>query len=128
MLLETMLASAVLPAALDIVKSVGQAISRKFIGVSVDDEIKLRNADVSRMQALAALDNPYGTPSQWVINLRASFRYIAAGVSIIIGSCIIAYGLSIQQKELAMLGLDLISIPYSFTFGERLWMGLKGTK
>lgn len=123
-----MIASALLPAGLDILKSVGQAVGRKFFGMSVDDEIKIKNADVSRMQALAALDNPYGTPSQWVIDLRASFRYIAAGVSILIGAAIIAYGVYIKDKEFGMLGLDLISIPYSFTFGERLWMGLKGSK
>lgn len=127
MLLETMLASALLPAGLDIVKSIGQAVGRKFFGMSVDDEIKLKNADVGRMQALASLDNPYGTPSQWVIDLRASFRYIAAGISIIIGASIIGIGMYNKDKEFALLGLDLISIPYSFVFGERLWMGLKGS-
>ena len=128
MLLETMITSALLPAGLDIVKSIGQAISRKWVGLSVDDEIKLRNADVSRLQALSSLDNPYGTPSQWVIDIRASFRYIASGVSIVIGASIMYYGYTAKDTQIILAGTELISIPYSFIFGERLWMGLKGTK
>ena len=135
----TTIISALIPAAVDLVKDAGGAISRKWVGLSVDDEIKLKNADVERLKAIAQLDNPYGTPSQWIVDLRASFRYIAAGVLILAG--IVIMGVGAHQylnptdqitEELAwaiiMLGAETAGSPFSFIFGERMWTGLRGLK
>lgn len=122
-MLETALISALLPAGIEAVKSLFGAASRKWIGLSVDDQIKIDAANVERLKALAALDNPGGTPSQWVIDLRASFRYIACGVFVI-------GGLSTMfiAPSLAPLGLEAATMASSFIFGERMVLSLKGSK
>lgn len=113
--------SALVPGLLDLLKGAGGAISRKWFGMSVDDQLKIQNADIERIKALAELDNPHGTPSPWVVDLRASFRYISAGLSICLG----AY---LMMKGQTDLGYDLVSVPFGFIFGERLWLGLRGVK
>ena len=122
-----------IPAGLDAVKGLFGAAQRKWLGLTVDEEIKLDEAAVAKLEAVAKLDNPYGTPSQWVVDLRASSRYIMAGVSILAGIGL-GYGVlyddgKYQPEEMAFLmatSLDLIGIPFSFIFGERLWEGMKG--
>lgn len=121
-MLETLLASAVAPAFIDLVKNVGSAVGRKFLGMSVDDQIKLENATVEKVKALAELDNPHGTPSQWVVDLRAAFRYIAAGLVICVGAAITFLG----GENVAQLGLELIGMPFAFIFGERMLLSIKG--
>lgn len=119
--MEAILASVVLPAVIDLFKGAGGAISRKWLGLSVDDQIKLQNADVEKLKALSSLDNPYGTPSQWVVDFRGSFRYIAAVVTIFAG----LYLLTTGNVD---VGTELIGMPFGFVFGERLYLGLKGPK
>lgn len=133
--LLTLILPALLPPLIDAAKGTIGAVSRKWAGLSVDDQIKLENAVVGRLQALAALDSPVGTPSQWVIDLRSSFRYIAACISILAGIGLGATALfnpNITSEEMTSfllpLSLDLIGVPFSFIFGERLYFGLKGTK
>ena len=122
MALETLLMSAAAPAVLDLLKGVFGAASRKFLGMTVDDQVKLANSDIERMKALAGLDNPYGTPSQWVVDLRASFRYISAILVIGLG------GVLCLDPKTATAGIELVCTPFGFIFGERLYLGLKGTK
>lgn len=121
MIVETALISALAPAAIDAVKTLFGGISRRIGGMSVDDEIKLSNANVERLKALASLDQVVGTPSQWVVDLRSSFRYISAGVSIVGGLAIV-----VMLPALAELGASLVSIPFSFIFGERMLLNIKG--
>ena len=134
MILETLLVSLV-PAGLDLLKGAGGALSRKFFGLSVDDQIKLETAQVGKLQAIAALDNPYGEPSKWVVNLRASFRYIAASAIILIGTGVLVlagYQYNLEDADSAMvewlvqLGLETVGTPFFFIFGERMWQGIKG--
>lgn len=119
------LLAALLPAGVDLVK---QGIG-KLIGTSgpqptnITEVIQLEEANVKRIAALAALDNPYGVPSQWVVDLRASFRYLAAGI-IILG------GVSIQfvpelEPEFKIAGLDFAGMAFSFVFGDRVNLSLK---
>jgi hypothetical protein len=127
MILESILASVVLPAVIDFFKGAGPAIGRKFFGISVDDQIKLDNAGIEKIKALASLDNPYGTPSQWVIDLRASFRYIAAPLVILIGALVLYQGITLEDSaQMIELGGQLVGMPFGFIFGERLYLGLKG--
>jgi len=137
MALETILGTVVLPAALDLLKGMGSAVSRKWFGLSVDDQIKIDNASVEKLKAISALDNPYGTPSQWVVDLRASFRYIAAGVLILgglaitgIGAYQYLYAATTDAQDLAKgilsVGLETAGTPFFFVFGERMWQGIRG--
>lgn len=120
MILESLIA-ALLPAGIDAVKSVAGGLGRKFGGLSVDDEVKLGSANVERLKALASLDSVSGTPSQWVVDLRASFRYIAAGVSIVGGIT-----LFFVNPLLSELAGQLVTLPFSFIFGERMYLNFKG--
>lgn len=124
-----------IPAGLDAVKGLFSAAQRKWLGLTVDEEIKLAEADVKRLEALAAVDNPYGTPSLWVVNVRASARYIMGGLSILAGiglgyTALYSNGISSEEMSnlLLPMAMDLIGIPFSFLFGERLWAGMKGVK
>ena len=117
--------AALVPSAIDTVRKTIDAATTKWIGYTVDEQIKLQTAEVERLKALATLDNPYGTPATWVINLRASFRYVAAIISILAG---VALGFEVMQgtyemaeKTLLMgMSADLIGIPFAFIFGERM--------
>lgn len=120
------LTSVLVPIFLDFFKSAAPAVSRKVFGESVEDTIKLANLDISRVEALSKLDNPYGTPSQWVVDLRGSFRYIAAGALILGGLGLAGFGAYTKNPVLVVAGLDLASSPFGFIFGERLVMTYKG--
>lgn len=133
--LLAMLLPALLPAAIDAAKGIFGAAQRKFLGLTVEDQIKLEGAQVERLKALAGLDQVVGSPSQWVVDLRAAFRYLAAGVSIMSGiglGYVALFSPAITSTEmtevLLPLAFDLIGIPFSFIFGERLYLGIKGTK
>ena len=79
--LLTTLLSALIPVGVDGIK---QVITTKLGGVkatTVDEQLKLDDQDIKRMQTVAALDNPGGTPSQWVVDLRGSSRYVAGIVT-----------------------------------------------
>ena len=121
-----LLLPALLPSLIDAAKSLFGGLGRKIGGLSVDDEIKLENAAIEKLKALAQLDTPCGTPSLWVVNLRASFRYIAAGVSILVGG-FLAYTAQGDEATISVAA-QLISAPFAFIFGERLYFGMKGMK
>ena len=120
MILTTALVSALAPAAVDAVKTLFGGISRKVGGLSVDDEIKLMEANTARLLGLAALDNPYGTPAQWVVNLRASFRYVAAATCVVGG-----LGSMYFAPAFAPMGLEIAVSAFSFIFGDRMNAGMK---
>lgn len=116
--MEAILVSTLLPAIVDLFKSGIGAAGRKWIGLSVDDQIKLEQANVTRLQALANLDNPHGTPSQWVVDLRGAFRYVGALVVMLAGLYALYKG--------SPMAMELIGMPFGFIFGERMWQGFKG--
>lgn len=117
MIVETLIGALVPVAA----ESIKQLIVRWTGGVrpaSVDEEIRLMKAESDRLQALAALDQPGGTPSQWVIDLRASARYIGAlsVIAVGIGSLYVA-----DLPELVRItALEAANIAFGFLFGSRL--------
>lgn len=127
-----MLLAAVVPAAVDLLKNVFGAVTTRFVGLSIDDQIRLEEAAVKRLQALAALDQPGGVPSQWVVNLRASFRYIAAAVLILGGLGIVWYGFGVTDEvakaSVIAFGMETAGAPFGFIFGERMWQNFKGGK
>lgn len=120
------LTSVLVPIFTDFVKSSAPAISRKVFGESVDDTVKLGQLDIQRLTALAALDNPYGTPSQWVINLRGAFRYIAAAALVLGGLALAGYGAFVKNPIWVASGIDLALSPSGFILGERMVLTYKG--
>lgn len=113
MLTETII-SALIPIMAEGAK---QGIGRVFRGikpVTIEDQIKLDANEIEKIKALALLDNSSDVPSQWVINLRASSRYIASWICIGIGSYLITI------PVLSATGVELISISFGFLFGTRI--------
>ena len=124
--MEALLASVALPALVGLIKDVGGAIGRKWFGVSVDDEVKLLTAKAQHLQALATLDTPVGTPSQWVVDLRASFRYVGAAALIVLGALTVSAGFFVKDAGpgVITLGMEIIAMPFGFIFGERMTLSL----
>lgn len=120
--------SVLVPIIADWVKSAAPAVTRKVFGESVDDQVKLEQTAIERLKALSTLDNPYGTPSQWVVDLRGAFRYVSAAALILGGLGLAAYGASFDVTDpfLIAAGLDLAASPFGFIFGERLVLTFKG--
>jgi len=121
--LLTTLLSALLPVGVEGIK---QLIVNKAGGIkptTIEDQIKLDEQDIKRMQVLASLDNPGGTPSQWVIDLRGSARYIASGIVIVggIGTALVP-DLDIAIK---LTALEAANIAFGFLFGQRIVSNFK---
>lgn len=118
MLVETIVAS-IIPIAAEGLK---QGIGKLFGGVkpvTIEDQIKLDKSEIERAQAIASLDSPGGTPSQWVVDLRASSRYIAAWGCIGLGSYMLT------NADLKIIGTELIGVAFGFLFGTRIVAGWK---
>ena len=120
MLLTTLL-SALLPVGVEGIK---QIITTKMGGVkptTIAEQLQIDDSEIKKLQAVAALDNPGGTPSQWVIDLRASSRYIAAGIVILGGSaCLFVPNIDFNVKA---LGFEAANIAFGFLFGSRITTG-----
>ena len=119
--------AALLPVGIDGVKSlIGKFTGGEVRATNIAEQIQLDNSQVEKLKALAALDNPYGTPSQWVIDLRASFRYLSAAI-------VISVGLGVQfatsvDPLLRAACLDFAGIAFSFIFGDRVRIALTARK
>ena len=116
MIVETILA-ALVPVGAEAVKQ----LVNKFVGgvkpATIDEQIRLDQNDIERTKALAALDTPVGQPSQWVVDLRASARYIGALVVIGVGIMGIFTPVDASVKE---MGLEAANIAFGFLFGSRI--------
>ena len=119
--LLTTLLSAVIPVSIEGIK---QVITTKMGGVkptTIAEQLQIDDSEIKKLQAVAALDNPGGTPSQWVVDLRASSRYIAAGIVIIGGSaCLFVPNIDFNVKA---LGFEAANIAFGFLFGSRITTG-----
>ena len=125
-LLLTSLLSALVPVGVEGVK---QVITNYVGGVkptSVAEQIQLDEQEIKRLQAVAALDNPGGTPSQWVIDLRASTRYIAAIGIILAGICAV-YAPDVDTTIRA-LAIEAANVAFGFLFGQRIVANFQGKK
>ena len=124
--LLTTLLSAVIPVGVEGIK---QLISTKLGGVkatTVAEQIQMDKSEIEKLQAVAALDNPGGTPSQWVVNLRASSRYLAAWV-VILGGTTMLFMPSLSM-EVKALGFEAANIAFGFLFGSRIVSGFASKK
>ncbi len=117
MILETIL-SALVPVGVEGIK---QVITRFTGGVrptSVAEQIQFDQNEVTKLEALAKLDTPVGQPSQWVVDLRASARYIGALLVIAVGiGSLFIPGVTETVQTLA---LEAANIAFGFLFGTRI--------
>ena len=116
MIIETIIA-ALVPVGAEAVKQ----LITKFTGgvkpATIDEQIRLDQNDIERTKALAALDTPIGQPSQWVVDLRASARYVGALVVILVG----VFGLFAPiDDSVKSMGLEAANIAFGFLFGSRI--------
>jgi len=116
MLLESII-GALLPVGIEGIK---QAAARWFGGVratSVDEQIKLDSNEIEKIKALATLDTPIGLPSQWVVDLRASARYVGALGVIAVGLSTLFIG---STPAIQAIALEAANIAFGFLFGSRI--------
>lgn len=132
MLLETIAvsaASALFPALIDGAKGLfnkwtGGATSQP---ANFQEFLQLENFNLEKLKTLAGLDNPSGTPSQWVVDLRASTRYVAV-IMIILNAIVVgafkAADFSVND-EYVMVAYQMANSAFFFLFGDRVYMNLK---
>lgn len=134
--LLALLLPALLPVGAGILKDIFGSVTRLITGdtgakpQNVDEYIKLQESDVKRMQALAELDKPAANISKWVADLRASFRYIGAGLIILAGAFIIVYDAlspNTVSAEAYTTVTTLMGSVFSFMFGDRVNLALRQT-
>jgi len=94
---------------------------RGAVPQNVDEAIKLMDAEVNRLKAIAELDKPADNISRWVADLRASARYIA--VYLIFGGTMLAVITNSPQTDVL---LQLSGSAFFFLFGDRVYVNLKG--
>lgn len=90
---------------------------------TIEDLAKMSQIEVDRLKALAELDKPIGDPSQWVVDLRASFRYVAVGL-MWVGTLLAV--LSNAPAEIIEVLLSLCGTSLSFIIGERMLLKVSG--
>lgn len=123
MLIETLVA-ALVPVGVEGIK---QAVTYFTGGVkpaTIEEQIAVQDADVRRLEALAALDNPHGTPSQWVVDLRASSRYVGA-LTVIAAGLITLYVPDMPETVISV-AMEASSVCFGFLFGQRILVNFKG--
>ena len=107
------------------VEGIKQVIT-KFVGgvkpTTVEEQIKLEDAEIRRLEAVAKLDTPIGHPSQWVVDLRASARYIGALLVILVGVSTLYVPMDASIQALA---LEAANIAFGFLFGSRIIASFK---
>jgi hypothetical protein len=121
MILETII-GALVPVGIDGIKQLIGMFTGGVKPISVDEQIKLDQNEISKLQAIAQLDNPYGKPSQWVVDLRASSRYLGALFVITVGICTLFLPVA---PEIQRIGIEAANIAFGFLFGTRIMANLK---
>ena len=121
MILETII-GALVPVGVDGIK---QLIGRFNGGVrptTIAEQVQLDQSEIARMEAIAKLDNPYGQPSQWVVDLRASSRYLGALFVILVGIGTLFLPV---EPEIQRIGVEAANIAFGFLLGTRIMANLK---
>ena len=123
-------ASLILPALVPAFSDGVRGIIAKFTGgaggqpQNVEERVKLMEAEAAKLQALAALDGVNGEPSKWIINLRASFRYVIIS-SIMLFTGVIVFTPDIVGASVVAIFLDMTGACMSFVIGERMYLTLR---
>ena len=119
-----MLIESIIGALVPVAVEGGKQLITKLVGgvkpTTIDEQIKLDQNEIARIEALAKLDAPIGTPSQWVVDLRASARYVGALIVIGVG----VSTLYVPTDEVTRtLAIEAANIAFGFLFGSRIVSG-----
>lgn len=117
MLIETIV-GALVPVGAEAIKQLVVKFTGGVKPATIEEQIKLDQSDIERLKALAALDNPGGTPSQWVIDIRASARYV--GALVVIGVGIGSLFMAGVTPDVQKIALEAANIAFGFLFGSRI--------
>ena len=119
-----MIIESIIGALLPVAVESGKQLITKWVGgvkpTTIDEQIKLDQNEIHRIEALAKLDTPIGTPSQWVIDLRASARYL--GALFVIGAGISTLYIP-TEDAIRTIALEAANIAFGFLFGSRIVAG-----
>ena len=121
MILETII-GALVPVGIDGIKQMFTRFAGGVKPPTIAEQLQLDESDIKRIEALAKLDNPYGQPSQWVVDLRASSRYLGALAVILIGLSTLYLTI---DPFVQRIGLEAANIAFGFLFGSRIMANLK---
>jgi len=91
---------------------------------NVAERIQLMQAEAAKLQAMASLDTPIGQPSQWIVDLRAAFRYVIISAILIFTGVTLYFGDIVGASAISVL-LDMSGCAMSFVVGERMYLSLK---
>jgi len=125
------LALTLLPAFAPVISDVIRGVVGRFTGgagaqpQNVDEAIKLMQAEAEKLKALADLDRPTGNISQWVADLRASFRYVAGGVVILAAVSTLVIEVTPDVGDLVWQSANSV---WAFLFGDRMYTYIKRGK
>ena len=82
-------------------------------------------AEAAKMTAMAQLDGNFtGNPAQWIIDLRASFRYIVISAILLFTGFVVFFPDVVGTAVIATF-LDMSGACMSFIIGERMYLNLK---
>ena len=122
--------SLILPALVPAFADGARGLIAKFTGgaggqpQNIAERIELMKAEAEKLQALAALDNPTGEPYKWIVDLRASFRYIIIS-AIMIFTAIVVFNPDVVGAAVVAVFLDMTGACMSFVIGERMYLTIK---
>jgi hypothetical protein len=131
------LLSTVLPALLPVATNAAKEATSKWLGTpgprTFEETLAWEKAGIEKMEAIARLDTVVGQPSQWVVDLRASARYLAvfaillwAAVAYVThGEASMVVTTADGSVEPTMLGM-LAQAATFFLLGDRLFGTLQG--
>jgi hypothetical protein len=92
---------------------------------NVEERVKLMEAEAAKLQAMSALDGTVtGQPAQWIVDLRASFRYIIISAILLFTGIIVFYPTIVGASVIATF-LDMSGACMSFVIGERMYLSIK---
>lgn len=94
---------------------------------NTQEAIEMWKAEAEYARAMAELDKPAGSISTWVADLRASFRYIAAGLFVISPYLLLlAANLgAVVPDALIEASIQGRDGAFSFIFGDRMYSYLR---
>jgi len=92
---------------------------------NVQERVQLMEAEAQKLQALASLDGTVtGQPAQWIVDLRASFRYVIISAILLFTGVIVFYPNIVGASVIAVF-LDMSGACMSFVIGERMYLSIK---